>query len=82
MATPYKLKWDQTFGNCMRTLFYKQLIKCPYILYTSKDASIGDLSKISAVKAIAMGSQLYLLICFWTDRKLTTNFFTQFLYNA
>ena len=59
MAVPYTLKWDQTFGNGMRNLFSKQLIKCPRILSTSKLASIGDFpSKISAAKAIAKGLQL------------------------
>ena len=42
MAAPDTFKWDQTFGNGMRNLFPKQLIKCPRILSTSKRASIGD----------------------------------------
>ena len=60
MAVPYRLKWDQTFGNGVKILFSKQLIKCPRILSTSKQASVGDFpSKISAAKAIAKGPQLY-----------------------
>ena len=54
MAAPCTPKWHQTFGNGMRNLFFKQLIKCPRILSTSKRASFGDFSsKISAAKAIA-----------------------------
>ena len=54
MAAPYTPKWDQTFRNGMRNLFFKQLIKCPRILSASKRASIGDFSsKISDAKAIA-----------------------------
>ena len=83
MAAPYTLKWDQTFGNDIRNLFSKQLTKCPRILSTSKRASIGDFpSKISAMKAIAKGPQLYPSVCFWTVKKLTMNSFTQFSYNA
>ena len=60
MTAPYKLKWDQTFGNGMRNLFSKQLIKCPRIPSTSKRASTGDFpSKTLAAKAIAKGPQLY-----------------------
>ena len=70
MAAPYILKWDQTFGNGMRTLFSKQLIKRPRILFTSKRASIGDFSsEISSAK----GRQLYPSVCSWTDKKLTMN---------
>ena len=73
MATPYTLKWDQTFGNSKRNLFFKQLIKCPRILSTLKRASIGDFpSNISAVRAIAKGPQLYTSVCFWTDRCMNT----------
>ena len=80
VAKEFRIK---NFGNGMRNLFSKQLIKCPRILSTSKRASIGDFpSKISAVKAIAKGPQLYLSICFWTGKKLTMNCFTQFLYNV
>ena len=77
MAAPYTLKWDQTFGNGMRNLFSKQLIKCPAILSTSKRTFIGNFPfKISAAKAIANGPQLYPSVCFWTDKKLTMNSFT------
>ena len=77
MAAPYTLKWDQIFGNYVRTLFSKQLIKCPSIPSTSKRAFIGDSpSKISAAKAITKASQLYQSVSFWTGKKLTMNFFT------
>ena len=65
MAAPYRLRWDQTFGNGMRNLFTKQLIKCPRILSTSTRASTGDFpSKISAAKAIGKGTQLYPSVSF------------------
>ena len=79
MASRYTLKWDQTFGN----LFSKQLFKCPRILSTYKQASIGDFpSKISAAKAIAKRPQFHLSVWFWTDKMQTMNSFTLFLYNA
>ena len=75
MAAPYTIAWDQTFGNRMRNLFSKQLIKCPHILPTSKLAFIGYFpSKTSSAKAITKGPQLYPTVCFWTG--------TQFLYDA
>ena len=77
MVAPYTLKWDQTFGN----LFFKQLIKCPRILSTSKQGSIGDFpSKTSTAKTIAKRPQLHLSVCFWTDKAQTMNSFTQFLH--
>ena len=83
MTATYTLKWNQIFENCIRTLFSKEMIKCPRILSTSKRASVGDFpSKISAATDIAKGSQLYTSACFWTGKKLTMNSFTQFLYNA
>ena len=83
MAAPYTLKWEQPFGNGMRTLSSKQLIKCSHILSTSKRASNADFpSKISAEKTIAKGPQLYPSGFFWTSKKLTMNSFAQFLYNA
>ena len=79
MAAPYTLKWYQTFGNGLRNLFSKQLIKCPGILSKSKRASVDDFpSKISAAKAIEKGPQLYPLVCFWIGEKLTMISFTQF----
>ena len=69
MYAPYTLKWDQTFGNGMRNLFSKQLIKCTRILSTSKRASIGDFSsKTSAAKAIAKKQQLYPSV--WSNRRV------------
>ena len=66
MAAPYILKWDQTFGNSEKNLFFKQLIKCPLILSTLKRASTGDFpSYIWAAKAIAKGPQIYPSVCFW-----------------
>ena len=83
MAAPCALKWDQTFGNGMRTLFSKQLIKCPHILSTSKRAYTEVFtSKISVAKAIAKGPRLCPSVCFRTGKKLTMNSFTQFLCNA
>ena len=83
MAAPYTLKWDQTFGNGIRNLFSKQLIKCPRILSTAKRASIGDFpSKMLAAKGIAKGPQLYPSVCFWIGKMLTMKSFTQFLFNA
>ena len=83
MAAPCTLKGDQTFRNSMRNLFSKQLIKCPRILSASARDSIGDFrSKLSAMKAIAKGLQLYLSVCFWTGKNLRMNSSTQFLCNA
>ena len=83
MAAPCIPRWDQTFGNGMRTLFFKQLIKCPRSLSTSKCASIGDFpSKISVAKAIAKKPQLCSSVCFWAGKTLAMNSFIQFLYNA
>ena len=79
MVAPYTLKWDQTFEN----LFFKQLIKCPRILSTSKQGSIGDFpSKTSTAKTIAKRPQLHLSVCFWTDKAQTMNSFTQFLHRT
>ena len=83
MAAPCTLKGDQTFRNSLRNLFSKQLIKCPRILSASARDSIGDFrSKLSAMKAIAKGLQLYLSVCFWTGKNLRMNSSTQFLCNA
>ena len=40
MTASYTLKWDQTFRNGVKTIFYKQLIKFPFIPSTVKQASI------------------------------------------
>ena len=70
MAAPYALKWDQTFGNGLRNLFSKPLIKCIRVFSTSKPASIGDFpSKISGGRAIAKRPQLYPSVCFWTGNE-------------
>ena len=41
MTASYTLKWEQTFGNGVKTICYKQLIKFPFIPSTVKHASIG-----------------------------------------
>ena len=83
MTAPYTFIWDQNFGNGMRNLLSKQLIKCRRILSASKRASTADFPpKISAAKANAKGPQLYPSVCFGAGKKLTMNSFTQFFYNV